>query len=89
MRKIQVNRGNKPVEPTSEQIRKHKDFARLSHEYDRLTKRPRKPLYKDPKLFLLIFIILLILFLVFMESREKEISSSFEENQIEQNDSHE
>jgi hypothetical protein len=70
MRKIQVNRGNKPVEPTSEQIRKHKDFARLSHEYDRLTKRPRKPLYKDPKLFLLIFIILLILFLVFMESRE-------------------
>jgi hypothetical protein len=83
MRKIQVNRGNKPVEPTSEQIRKHKDFARLSHEYDRLTKRPRKPLYKDPKLFLLIFIILLILFVVFMESRGESPDNHEDSNEIE------
>lgn len=72
MREIKVNRTKKKVDPTSEQIKRNKDFSRLSHEYDRLTKRPRKPLYKDPKLFLLIFLILLILFLIFMESRESE-----------------
>ncbi len=76
MREIKVNRTKKKLEPTPEQIRKHKDFSRLTHEYDRLTKRPRKPLYKDPKLFMLIFIILLILFLVFMESREEEKPSN-------------
>ena len=82
MREIKVNRTKKNLEPTPEQIRKHKDFSRLSHEYDRLTKRPKKPLYKDPKLFLLIFIILLVVFLMFMESKEKEESQS-NNNQIE------
>lgn len=64
MRKFVVNR-TKKIEPSKEQIDRYKDFSRLHHDYERLTKRGKKPLYRDPKLFMLIFIILLMLFLVF------------------------
>ena len=47
---------------------RYKDFASLSHKYERLAKRPKKPLYKDPKLFLLLLIIGLMFLLVFLES---------------------
>ena len=83
MREIKVNRTKKNLEPTPEQIRKNKDFSRLSHEYERLTKRPRKPLYKDPKLFLLVFIILLVVFLLIMESNKEKQSESTEDSAIE------
>ena len=68
MRKFSVNTDKKKTTPTDEQIKRQKDFARLHHEYERLTKRGKKPLYKDPKLFMLLFIIGLVLFLMFMES---------------------
>lgn len=83
MREIKVNRTKKNLEPTPEQIRKHKDFSRLSHEYDRLTKRPRKPLYKDPKLFLLVFVILLVIFLLIMDSNQGEQAEGAEDSAIE------
>lgn len=69
MRKFVVNRDPKKIEPSKEQIDRYKDFTRLHHEYERLLKRGKKPLYRDPKLFMLIFIILLVLFLVYLESR--------------------
>lgn len=69
MRKFVVNRESKNIEPSKEQIDRNKDFARLHHDYERLTKRGKKPLYKDPKLFMLIFIIGLILFLMFFEDK--------------------
>ncbi len=68
MRKFSVNTDNKKTTPTDEQVKRQKDFARLHHEYELLTKRGKKPLYKDPKLFMLLFIIGLVLFLLFMES---------------------
>jgi len=68
MRKFSVNTDKKKTTPTDEQIKRQKDFARLHHEYENLTKRGKKPLYKDPKLFMLLFIIGLVLFLMFMES---------------------
>lgn len=53
-------------EPISEeQIKRYKDFASLSHSYERLTKRPKKPLYRDPKLFLFLLLIGLIALLLF------------------------
>lgn len=69
MRKFVVNREQKKIEPSKEQIDRYKDFARLHHEYERLLKRGKKPLYRDPKLFMLLFIIALVMLLVFMESR--------------------
>ncbi len=49
-------------------VEKYKDFSKLHHEYERLTKRGKKPLYKDPKLFLLLLIIGLVMLLVYLES---------------------
>lgn len=67
MRKFTRNRENKILTPSEEQIKRQKDFARLHHEYERLTKRGKKPLYRDPKLFLLLILLGIILLLVFLE----------------------
>jgi len=67
MRKFKVNTDTKPTEPTKEQMVRYKDFATISHRYERLTKRPKKPLYRDPKLFLLLLIIGLVFLVLFLE----------------------
>jgi hypothetical protein len=67
MRKFSVNREIESLDPTAEQIRRQKDFSRLHHEYDRLTKRGKKPIYQDPKLYLLVVLIGIILLLLFLE----------------------
>ena len=67
MRKFSVNREKESLEPTKEQIQRHKDFSRLHHEYELLTKRGKKPIYKDPKLYLLVVIIGILMLLLFLE----------------------
>jgi hypothetical protein len=66
MRKFKLNTG-KTKEPSSESMKRYKDFASLSHQYDRITKRPKKPIYKDPKLFLFLLLIGLIALLLFVD----------------------
>lgn len=68
MKKFVRNSDNKKTDPTEAQIQRQKDFSRLHHEYERLTKRGKKPLYRDPKLFLLLFLLGLILLLVLLEA---------------------
>lgn len=67
MKKFILNKDKKEINPTDEQIKRQKDFSRLHHDYERLTKRSKRPLYKDPKLFMLLFILGLVLFLMFFE----------------------
>ena len=67
MRKFVRNKDNKKLNPTDAQIKRQKDFSRLHHDYEKLTKRGKKPLYKDPKLLILLFLLGLILFLLFIE----------------------
>lgn len=67
MRKFEVNKEKKKLSPTEEQIRRQKDFSRLHHEYEHITKRGKKKLYQDPKLLLLIIIIGIILLLLFLD----------------------
>lgn len=69
MRKFSINKEKKDLEPTEAQIKRQKDFSRLHHEYERLTKRGKKPIYRDPKLYLLIVLIGIILFLIFYEDK--------------------
>lgn len=69
MRKFKVNKDARPQEPTREQMARYKDFATVSHQYDRITKRPKKPLYKDPKLFLLLLVIGIVILLIFLEEK--------------------
>jgi hypothetical protein len=68
MRKFTLNKDHKKLTPTEEQIKRQKDFARLHHDYEKLTKRGKKPLYRDPKLFLLLLIIGLMFLLLFLEA---------------------
>ena len=67
MKKFILNKDKKELNPTDEQIKRQKDFSRLHHDYEKLTKRSKRPLYKDPKLFMLLFILGLVLFLIFYE----------------------
>lgn len=67
MRKFSIDRTNKSTEPTDEQIKRQKDFSRLHHNYEKLSKRSKKRLYKDPKLWMLLFIIGLVIFLMITE----------------------
>lgn len=67
MKKFILNKDKKELNPTDEQIKRQKDFSRLHHDYEKLTKRSKRPLYKDPKLFMLLFILGLVLFLMFYE----------------------
>jgi hypothetical protein len=69
MRKFSINREKKNLEPSDEQIKRHKDFSRLHHDYERLTKRGKRPLFKDPKLYLLLFLLGIIMLLVFLEKK--------------------
>lgn len=82
MKKYKLN-NDKKKEPTPAQVKKYKDFSTVAHNYERLTKRQKKPLYRDPKLFILLLLIGLIFLLVFMES-EKEEGSQTKENNTEQ-----
>jgi hypothetical protein len=54
-----------PKEPSDEQITRHKDFNKVLQNYQKMT-RPlyQTPLYKNPKVFLWLFLILLVIYLV-------------------------
>jgi hypothetical protein len=50
---------------SDEQVNKHKDFKKLMHEYDHMVNPLyRKPLYKNKKTWLIIFLILLIMYII-------------------------
>lgn len=70
MKKYKIN-NDKKNEPTPAQLKKYKDFSKVAHNYQRLTKKPKKPLYRDPKLFILLLLLGLIFLLVFMESENE------------------
>lgn len=76
MRSYKVNKDNKETLPDKETIEKYKDFSQLTHEYDRLTKRPKVPLYKDKKMFLVLLLIVLIAYLLSTISTEKSAEDS-------------
>ena len=70
MRKYKVNRDQPVKLPSKEAIEKHKDFSRLTHEYDKYVKRPTKPLYKDKKMFFFLLLIALLTFLIAQSVKE-------------------
>lgn len=65
MKKYKLNTDNNPKLPSDESIEKQKDFGKLFHEYEDFTKRPQKPMYKNPKYFLLLLVVLLLAYLIF------------------------
>ena len=69
MRKFILNTDKKKSHPSAEQIKRQKDFSRLHHNYEKIIKRGKKPLYQNQKLFVLILIIGILLLLVFLEKK--------------------
>ncbi len=67
MREFKENKDKNTELPSDSVINKYKDFSRLHANYDKVTKRPKKPIYKDPKLFILLLLILLLCIVFFSE----------------------
>ncbi|HQW04406.1 MAG: hypothetical protein IPH05_06020 [Flavobacteriales bacterium] len=47
-------------EPTAKEIERLKDPKRLLHNYHRAVQRPKLPIYRDPKAFLALLLIVLL-----------------------------
>ena len=70
MNKVRVKRGN-PDKPSDTEIEVLRDFNALRTNYqEALHNLHRKPIYKNPKFFIVLLIILLIAYLL-SEVREK------------------
>ena len=57
MRKFTLNRNSKKMDPSKVQIDRYKDFSRIYTDYELLTKHRTRPIFKDPRLYLLFVII--------------------------------
>lgn len=86
MKKYKVNRTNGPDLPSAETIAKYKNFGQLSHEYDKLVKRPKVPIYRDKKMFLILLLIVLVAFLLSQIRDEEVDKNATDPSQTEQSD---
>lgn len=66
-KKYKINKNLKDDQLSEEEILKHKSFSKLRSKYDKVTKRPQTPLYKNPIAFIVLVIVILILLLLFGE----------------------
>lgn len=81
MRKFKINRASEPKLPDKAVVEKYKDFSRLSHAYDKYTKKPKVPIYKDKKMFLFILLVALLAYLIAESIKEEKEAE--EKNKIE------
>ena len=72
MRKYKVNRDQSVKLPSREAIEKYKDFSRLTHQYDKVVKRPKVPLYKDKRMFFVLLFVALMAILLAQAAKEDE-----------------
>jgi hypothetical protein len=76
--------------PTEEQISRHKNFDRILADHHRLTQPIyRRPLYKNPKAFIGLVLILVIGFLVFQAVEEEKEELALKELPVEIRDAEE
>jgi hypothetical protein len=63
-KKYKIEKGQ-PKQPDPDKMNKSQDFGKLVYNYEKAVKPLyKKPLYKDPKTFLMILLILLIIWLI-------------------------
>ena len=72
MREYKLNKDKKDTLPSDEVIKKHKNFNDLRVSYDEVMKRPREPLYKNKKLFMLLLLIGLTIWMIYEYAEEKK-----------------
>lgn len=77
---------DKPAQLRDEEIQKHKDFKRLIYRYEEVTTPLyQKPLYKQPKVFLGLVLVVIILWLI-LASQEEESPKQEPTDPVEQVD---
>ncbi|MCB9165311.1 MAG: hypothetical protein H6592_12940 [Flavobacteriales bacterium] len=59
-------------QPTDAEIARYRDPKRLLYNYTRAVQRPQKPLYRDPKAFLILLLIVLLAYLISEERRKPD-----------------
>ncbi|MFN3341964.1 MAG: hypothetical protein ACK40M_04660 [Flavobacteriales bacterium] len=64
MKKYKLHKENNGQQISDEEMMKYQDFSRLKHQYDTVTKRPKKPLYKNPYMFFVLVLIILLALLL-------------------------
>ena len=69
MRKFKIQTDDLPIEPSLKQVQQFKNVERLYHDYEQLTKRGKKPIYRNPKLYLLLVLIGIVLLLLLFEEK--------------------
>lgn len=62
-KKFKIAKNSTPL--NDQKINGYKDFRSLQQQYETITKRPKKPIYKDPKRWFYILIIGIVLYLLF------------------------
>ncbi len=53
-----------PQQPTEAEIARYRDPKRLIYNYSKAVRRPKRPLYKDPKTFIMLVLIVLLAFML-------------------------
>ena len=72
MKKYKLNTDKESITPSKSSVENQKDFGKLFHSYENLSKRSKKPLYKDPKFFLIIVVIAVLSYVIFNEINKDE-----------------
>lgn len=50
--------------PSDAELARYRDAKRLVHAYEKAVRRPRRPIYRDPKAFLALLLIVLLAWLL-------------------------
>lgn len=75
MRFYKLNKDKKDKLPSDEVILKYKNFNQLRTTYEDITKRPPLPLYKNRKLFMLLLLIGLTIWMIYEYNEEQKKES--------------
>ncbi len=87
MREYKLNKDKKEnTTPSDEVINKHKNFDQIRTQYEDVVGRPKKPLYKNRKLFLFLILVALVAWLIAEAIQEESKNSEKEEQKTESTD---
>ena len=70
-RQYRISPGGRTAEPTDKEIAGYRDPKRLLYNYEKAVRRSHKPVYKDPKSFLVLLLIVLMAVLLAEVSERK------------------
>ncbi len=71
MRKYKLKKSQDKKIPSPEEIKEFKDFKKITANYHKIIQRPEVPLYKNPKAFLGLFLIVIVLYLITLAQKEE------------------